>query len=149
VKIVAEDSDEAPGRDAFRRYFYSHPTMRTSSFCVAETLSAFKNKWLRGRIEEAQYVTYLGEFFRLGLSRIEIEDFPLLSPLLYSEAKRLIKEHGIDFIDGLQIVTLLHGRFRGLAGESQSILITADRGLAAAARAERARVWECTTDPPP
>jgi hypothetical protein len=46
-------------------------------------------------------------------------------------------------------VTILHGRFRELGPNSQSILITADRDLAKAARAEGAKVWDCTTEPAP
>ena len=45
-------------------------------------------------------------------------------------------------------MTILHGQFRQLGPPSKSILITADRGLALAARAEGARVWECTSEPP-
>lgn len=35
--------------------------------------------------------------------------------------------HGIDFIDAVQLVTLLKGGYRSLGEESQSIFITADR----------------------
>ena len=66
-----------------------------------------------------------------------------------TEAERLIKQHKIDFLDCFQIVTILHGKFRVLGPDSKSILITADRALAKAARAEGARVWECTSEPPP
>jgi rRNA-processing protein FCF1 len=43
----------------------------------------------------------------------------------------------------------MQGQFKVLVGESQSILITADRELAKAARAEGVRVWECTSEAAP
>jgi hypothetical protein len=73
----------------------------------------------------------------------------ILSPDVVSEASRLIQTYKIDFLDCFQIVTILRGEFRHLCAESKSILITADRGLAKAARAEGARVWECTSEPAP
>lgn len=150
VKIAADDADETPGRDVFRAYYFNNPLMFTNSFCVAECLSAFKLKFLRGRIGRDDYLRYIREFYRLGVgAKIQLEDLDLLAPQLRSETDRLITAHSIDFIDAVQVVTLLQGRFRYMVQGSQSILITADRGLAAAARAEGARVWECTTEPAP
>ena len=74
---------------------------------------------------------------------------PILSPKLLTEADRLIKQYNLDFTDCIQIVTVLHGQYSILIGDSQSILITADRDLAKAARSEGARVWECTSEPWP
>lgn len=80
---------------------------------------------------------------------LEIDEVPLLSPRLFIEAERLIKKHNIDFIDCLQIVTILHGQYSVLGPNSKSLLITADHGLALAARAEHANVWEFTCEPAP
>ena len=77
------------------------------------------------------------------------DDMSILSPRLLTEATRLIQQYNLDFIDCVQIVTILHGKYSVLGKDSQSILITADRDLAKAARAERARVWECTSEPWP
>jgi len=49
----------------------------------------------------------------------------------------------------LQILTILEGRFRHNGPNSKSLLITADNGLAIAARAEGATVWLCTNEPAP
>jgi predicted nucleic acid-binding protein len=150
VKLVANDADEEPGRAAVRRHYFDNALMFSTSFCVAECLSAFKSKFTRKRIEKAEYIRYVREFLRLGLGlRLQLEDVEVLSPAMYGEALDLVEQYGIDFIDAMQIVTLLKGRFRGLVQGSQSLLITADRELARVARAESARVWECTTEPQP
>ena len=136
--------------DFFSAYYRNRPLMYTSSFCVAECFSAFKLKFLRGKITREQYLSYIYEFYRLGVgSKPQIDDIEMLNPEFRSEAERLINVHGIDFIDAVQIVTLLKGRYQHLVEGSRSILITADRSLAKAARAEGARVWECTTEPRP
>jgi predicted nucleic acid-binding protein len=151
VKLVADDPEEALGRYAVRKYYSEHKdSVYATSYCVTETFSAFKTKFLRRRISEDQYIKYILEFRRLILGvNLRIDDVPILSPIVSTEAERLIKKHKIDFLDSFQIVTILHGRFRVLGPNSQSILITADRDLAKAARGEGAKVWECTTEPAP
>jgi predicted nucleic acid-binding protein len=150
VKLVAEDADEEPGRAALRAYYYGHSSKYATSYCVTEAFSAFKLKFLRKKITEEQYIQYVRSFIqRIIGSNLQVDEVPILTPLVFKEAERMIQKHKIDFIDCFQIVTVLHGKYRVLVGVSQSILITADRGLAKAARAEGARVWECTTEPPP
>ena len=117
---------------------------------MTETLSAFKSKYLRKRISEEQYIRYVKDFIGnvIGVN-LRIDEVSILLPVVRTEAERLIKAHAIDFLDAFQIVTVLHGRYQHMVAESQSILITADRSLAKAARAEGARVWECTSEPVP
>ena len=151
VKLVADDPEEDLGREALRKYYWGHTaSMYATSYCIAEAFSALKSKFLRGRITEDQYITYVQKFIRhfLGVN-LRLDQVPILSPLVFSEAERLIKKHKIDFLDGFQIVTIMHGQFHSMGLNSQSVLVTADRGLAKAARAEGARVWECTSEPPP
>ena len=137
VKLVANDQDEEPGRDVLRQYYRSHSNRYATSYCVTEAFSAFKSKFLRGRIPESQYITYVQEFIRTVIgANLQIDDVSILSPDVRTEAERLIMTHKIDFLDCFQIVTVLRGRFRHAVGDSQSILITADRALAKAARAE-------------
>ena len=150
VKLVADDPDEEPGRDVLRQYYREHSNRYATSYCVTEVFSAFKLKFLRGRITEDQYIKYVKDFIDgvIG-ANLQIDEVPILTPLVFREAERLIQKHKIDFIDCFQIVTILHGQFRFLCSDSKSILITADQALAKAARAEGARVWEVTTDPAP
>ena len=150
VKLVADDPDEEPGRDVLRKYYREHSNRYATSCSVTEAFSAFKLKYVRGRIPEAQYIKYVHEFIRTVIgANLQIDEVSILSPVVRSEAERLIKTYKIDFLDCFQIVTILQGRFRYMVAGSQSILITADRALAKAARAEGARVWECTTEPGP
>ncbi len=150
VKLVADDPDEEPGRAALLEYYRYHPSKYATSYSVTETFSAFKMKFVRGRISESQYVKYVQDFIQTVIgANLQIDEVSILSPAVASEAVRLIQTHKIDFLDCFQIVTILQGRFRALSSESKSILITADRGLAKAARAEGARVWECTSEPAP
>jgi predicted nucleic acid-binding protein len=147
VKLVADDIDEAPGRDVLRRYFrqHAHPGY-TTSFCIAEAFGAFKLKSLRKKISEKQYIGYVRNFIRETGNHFKVNEVPILDPVVVAETERLVATYKIDFIDCFQIVTIMHGDFKIFVGPSQSILVTADRKLAVAARAEGARVWECTSE---
>jgi predicted nucleic acid-binding protein len=150
VKLVADDADEEPGREVLRAYYRSHSSRYSTSFCVAEALSAFKQKFLRNKITRAEYIKDVRNFIRTVIGgNLQIDEVNLLKPIVVTEAERLITKYDIDFIDCFQIVTVLHGQFRVFCDESKSILITADRELAKVARAEGARVWECTSEPAP
>jgi predicted nucleic acid-binding protein len=148
VRVVADDPDEAPGQTVLREYFFKHGMYRATSFCVAEALSAFKTKWLRGKISQAEYIRDVKAFFRLVVSALHIEEVPL-AVQVHQAAERLIAAYGIDFVDSVQVVTLMSGQYSIFVGDSQSVFITADRTLADAARREGARVWECGTEPCP
>lgn len=151
VKLVADDPDDFPGRDALRNYYWMHTaSMYATSYCIAETLSVFKRKQLRGTITKEEYVHYCKTFITRTIgANLRIDEVNILSPTMLQEGQRLFEKHGIDYIDALQIVTVLHGQFKVLAADSKTVLITADRALAIAARAEGARVWECTSEDPP
>jgi predicted nucleic acid-binding protein len=152
VKLVADDQDEELGRERVSRYYWGHiASVYATPYCVTETFSAFKRKFLRRRITEDQYIKYTSEFRRIILgANLRIDDkVSILSPIVTQEAERLIKKYKIDFLDCFQIVTIMHGYFSKLGPNSKSILITADSDLASAARAEGARVWNCTTETAP
>ena len=150
VKLVADDADEEPGREVLRSYHRErcHPGY-TTSFCIAEAFGAFKLKFLRKKISERDYVACVKKFIVTIGNTFEVDEVPTLWPVVSSEAERLITKYKIDFIDCFQIVTIMRGRFKIFIAGSQSVLITADRELARVARAEGARVWECTTESPP
>ncbi len=150
VRLIADDPDEMPGRVALQRYYWNHPNMYATSYCVVEALSAFKLKFKRHKIIEDQYVKFVEDFIRTVVgANLMIDEVSILLPRIISEAQRLIRRHRIDFIDSIQIVTILHGRFSPLDEDPKSILITADLDLAKAARAEGARVWEIGSEPAP
>jgi len=150
VKLVADDAAEEPGRDALRKYYRDHASRYATSYSVTEALSAFKRKFLHRQIDQNDYIKYVKYFINDVIGgNLEIDEVDILRPIVMNEAERLIKKHDIDFLDVFQIVTILHGKFHVLGPDSKSILITADKDLAKAARAEGARVWECTSEPAP
>ena len=150
VKLVAEDPIEEPGRVAIREYFFDLPTasFRTTSYCVAETFSVFKHKWLKGEISMEDYAKDFREFARLVNPRLTIEDAPITAKLL-DEADSLMRKYELDVVDSIQLITIRQGIFAGLAGTSQSLLITADEKLAFAARSEGVWPWNCRTEDAP
>jgi predicted nucleic acid-binding protein len=151
VKLVADDEDEKPGQQLLRNDYSNHPaSVYATSYCIEEALMAFKRKLDRGRINQAQYLKYLADFRVKFLGcNLRREELSVLSSIVATETERLDATYNIGFVDCFQIATLRHGRFRVLGPNSQAILITADRGLAKAARAEGARVWECTRESAP
>ena len=160
VKLVADDPDEEPGRTVVRNYYYSHANMMATPYCVAEALSVFKRKFVHKKISRDEYMRYVKTFVGTVIGRLEIDEPkfsewngnypPILSTLkLLREAETLLKKQDLDFIDCVQIATIRHGKYSLWCGDSKSILITADRDLAKAARAEDAKVWDCTSEPPP
>jgi len=151
VKLVADDPDDEPGRKTIREYYQKHTNFLTTSHCLSEALSIFKVKlFYRKVIPQDQYLKYVKTFVETVVGgKLEIDEIPILSPKLLNEAETLFERYNVDFIDCVQILTILHGRYSLLCADSKSILITADRDLAKAARAEGARVWDCTSEHPP
>ena len=150
VKLVDDSAGESRGRDALRKYYNEHAGMYATSYCLAEAFGVFKRKFLQHQITNDQYLKYVQDLVGRTVGwKLQIDEVDILLPIVWTEAARLISKYQVDFLDCFQIVTALHGRARVLVGESKSILITADRELAKAARAEGARVWECMSEPAP
>jgi len=153
VKLVAEDSFEEPGRCAIRKYFNKHASFMTTSYCLSETFSIFKVKYLyRKQITQEDYIRNIDNFIKnIVGGKLEIDEIPILSPILLIEAEKLIKKYDkkTDFIDAMQIVAVLRGTYFRLCGRSKSILITADKNLAKVARSEGAKAWYFVSEPPP
>ena len=77
------------------------------------------------------------------------DDIPILSPMVMSEAERLIDQYNIDFLDAFQIVVVKKGQFHHADRGSKTLLITADRELARASRKEGLDVWCCIDEQAP
>jgi len=112
--------------------------------CLTEVL--VRLKWMR-RYNE---ITDAGYFIRIGSLKRRIEHKTLhISKFNYWEKKytdralQLTKnyQNKIDFIDALQIVDVLEGPFKIFLGPSRTLLITTDRNLRDAAKAEGVDVW--------
>lgn len=150
VKLVADDPDEEPGRKNIRAFYQSNTNFYATSHCLSEALGVLKRKYSCKKLTKDEYIKAVMDFISKTVGdKLRIDDMPLLSPKLLAEAETLMAQHGLDFVDCVQIVTILHGQFSVLVGDSQSVLITADKKLAKVARTKGARVWLCTDEPPP
>lgn len=112
--------------------------------CLTEVLVRFK--WMRHHNE----ITDDGYFLRINLLKTRIEHQTLhISEFKYWEKKytdralQLTRNHQnkIDFIDALQIVDICEGPYKTFSGPSRTLLITSDKKLRDAARAEGVDVW--------
>lgn len=146
VKLVVNEDDGEP----IRLLFQSRPSFCATSLCVVEALGVLKAKWSHGRITEEEYHAAAG---RLVIDawgkRIEVDDIGLFNPEALTAVQALAKKHSLDISDALQLETILRGKYSHLGPNSASVLITADGVLAAAARAEGIRVWNCIKEPTP
>ena len=146
VKVVVSEDKS----DEVKRYFNDEPTKYTTPFCFYEALSVLKRKAVRNEITRPEYlkaVMYLASWFRASSRSVRDPDFTAIPTL--NEAKRIAETTGLDFSDAFQIVSVRDGFFAPLVSDSQTVLVTADSGLAEAARAEGLLVWDVMRDPRP
>ncbi len=147
VKLYTEEM----GSDIVRTYFDREPTKYATPFCFYEALNVLKVKWkYRNEITRDEY---LDAAFRLtawfdAMSGY-IDDIEFLSPQTFVEAKHLVEQTGLDLSDAFQILSVKAGYYSGMTGGSSTILVTCDRDLASAARAEGLRVWYCLEEQAP
>jgi predicted nucleic acid-binding protein len=142
VKLVLEE----PGSDHLMNYFSNRAGFITN-LCLAEALGVLKRKMLKGQLSEKQYLDrcyYLLTYVRTN--RIRIEDIQISSLDVFAKIEEIVRRHKLDFSDALQLVNVKHGRFSKLARSSKTLLITADRDLASAAKTKGLRVWNCEVE---
>lgn len=147
VKVFSNE----PRSDIVREYFHSRPTKYTTPFCFYEALNVLKGKWkYKNSLTEDQY---LDATFRLtawfGASTRRIKDLDFIDSRVFSDAKRIAQRHSIDLSDAFQILSVKMGYFSVLVNDSTTVLVTADNGLAQAAKAEHLKVWNIMLDEPP
>ncbi len=137
VKLVVSEV----GADVIRAYFEKNAVFQMTEVCFVETLSVLKVKYFyRREISREQYeaacyllLAYVEE------GRIAVE--AVASRPSFFDAREVMRAYGIDLSDALQVLTVKYGPHSPGARESKSILVTADDGLAEAARKEGLRVW--------
>jgi len=146
VKLVLSER----GSDHLQAYFSGRAGFHITSLCLAEALGVLKRKLLRGEIPEDHYFAKC--YFLLAYvrdSRLHIDDIELATFDIFFKAQELAKRYHLDLSDSLQLVSVKHGKFKSLVQESKTVLITADRALADAARKEGLRVWNCEEESKP
>lgn len=139
------------GSEIVRGYFHRQPTKYTTPFCFYEALGVLKVKWRnRKEITQSQYLQAACELSSwYGASSANIKDLDFASPVTFSQARCLAKKNSLDLSDAFQILSVKAGYFAPMIGDSQTVLITADKGLAEAARREGVRAWYFMDEPAP
>ena len=139
------------GSDILRAYWNREPTKFTTSLCFYEALTLLKVcHFYRGRIGSAEYKKATLDLCAwYGAVSKKIPEPNFLSPEVFSAAQRTAETHGLDLSDAFQIHSVKEGFFSKMSEDSKTILVTADRGLAKAARAEGLRVWNIMEEPAP
>jgi predicted nucleic acid-binding protein len=150
VKLVIDERGSAEIRSYFKERGDQGFEFYMTSLCFVEALSALKTKWEKNELNKEDYVGACGQLIALlAISDLQLDELSLTDLDIYLKTKQIVREYDIDFSDALQVVTVKHGRWSLLSGESQSLLITADGPLARAARGEGLVVWDCLREPPP
>lgn len=147
VKIYSDED----GSDRIREFFYNAVSFCSTSLCIMEALGILKGKWQSRKV--LSYDEYFDKTKRLVVDawggRIEVDDINLFTVDGQRATESLAKKHSLDLSDALQLQTILKGRYSRLAGESSTVLITADKKLCQAARDEGIRVWDCKREEMP
>ena len=149
VKLLVKE----PGSNALEQYLKNEAFSRflTTSLCFAEALGVLKVKHRRKEIDRDQYLSAADEL-RAYVSEkiIQLVDVAISDDSVFNEVEALVRRHdgSIDVSDALQLVALKKDFFARFP-ETKPILITADCLLAAAAKREGLKVWDCLREQPP
>lgn len=147
MKVFAREPDSGPLREYWA---LRSPGKHTTPFCFYETLSILKGKWVHGNwLTKPGYLEASSNLFAWYATTKLSSDIDLHDSETFKKVHDLADCYSLDLSDALQILSVKAGRFSSLAGDSQTILITADKALAKAARAEGLRVWYCIGEPEP
>jgi predicted nucleic acid-binding protein len=138
------------GSDELRTYWNSEPTKFTTSLCFYEALTLLKVCHFYRKIldVEAYKRATLDLCAWYGAVSESIPELKFLSPEVFFAAQRTAENHKIDLSDAFQIHTVREGFFPNLSADSRTILVSADRDLVKAARAEGLRVWSILDELP-
>lgn len=141
VKLVVDEDYSARVRDYV--FAPSQSWRLCTSYCYIEGLGTLKLKHCRGELSQRAYIAASRRMMRLVKDE-EIRILPgdLPSFRAFAEAERIVKAYGIDFLDAFQVLSVRES-WPYLAPPSQPLLVTADSGLAKAAKREGLLAWCC------
>jgi predicted nucleic acid-binding protein len=148
IKVVTKEA----GSELVREYFYNRSPMKyTTPFCFYEALNVLKVKWLyRSEISKDEYTKaafQLVTWFEAGTKYIR--DIDLTQPTVFAQVRKLVERYSLDMSDAFQLLSVKEGYFSGLVGDSSTVLVTADEGLAKVARIEGVKSWYCLGEAEP
>jgi len=153
IKLFVKEDD----CDNVREFFLRNVNFCTTSLCLAEALARIKGMWKKGKdgkpkLTMDEYLASTRGLLRATHSfsnphgKIEIDEKVLSDISTHSNVEQLAKDNKLDLSDALQLYTIKQGKYSHLGPESASVLITADKKLAAAARRMGIRVWNCSIE---
>ncbi len=139
------------GSEIMREYWNREPTKFTTSLCFFEALTLLKVcHFYRKTLDAAAYKKATLDLCAwYGAVSKNIPELNFLSPQVFLAAQRTADKHNIDLSDAFQIHTVKEGFFSNLIADSKTILVSADRDLVKAAKAEGLRVWNILDEPAP
>ena len=112
-----------------------------TAYCFVEALGVLKRRNATGCLSDRGYIAGSRRLIHLtkddSIKLIE-ENFPTM--VSFSAAETLVKNHGIDFLDAFQLLSVKES-WKYLASPSAPILVTADAQLSKAATKERVKCW--------
>jgi predicted nucleic acid-binding protein len=151
ASALAKVFSDEPGSDVVRDYFRTRATKYTTPFCFYEAMNVLKGKWKhKGQLTIDQY---LNAAFQLttwyGASSSKVKDLNFTDAVTFAEAREIANRSHLDLSDAFQILSVKTGYFSVLVSESSTVLVTADRELAVAARTEGLRAWNLMAEPAP
>jgi predicted nucleic acid-binding protein len=140
LKLVCPE----PGSVAILRAFSGETSLHITDVCLIEALGVLKRKWITDGNLKAYHERSL-QLTALTKTKIRVLRTDITESETFAECERLSVKHKIDLIDALQLVSFQ----RALAvftGESTPKLLSADRDLYRAARAEGFVAELCSKD---
>jgi predicted nucleic acid-binding protein len=138
-----------PGGEAVREFFNAETNFCSTPLCIAEALGVLKRKWPKILTTDEYFTAVQRLIIDAWSGRIRLDDLGMLEPSILRAVEAKAREHGLDMSDALQLETIKKGYFAAFVGGSAPVLITADDGLARAARTDGIRVWQCRTETRP
>jgi len=146
LKLAVKES----GSETIEKYMAAEPASMfyVTSLCFAEALGALKSRYSHKGIDQEKY-SKAGDILKGYIGdRIQLADMDISDSEIFWEVEKTAKRCGLDIVDAYQIVTIKKDYFSRFP-EAQPTLVTADSGLAEAARKEGFSVWDCLKEPAP
>ncbi len=151
ASALAKVFTDEPRSDVVREYFRVRSTKYTTPFCFYEAMNVLKGKWKhKGQLTAEQYLSAAHQLAAwYGASSSKIKDLDFTEPSTFFEAKEIAQRSNLDLSDAFQVLSVKKGYFSVLVNDSSTVLVTADKELAEAARAEGLRAWNLMLEPAP
>jgi predicted nucleic acid-binding protein len=149
ASVLVNIAVKETGSEAIEKYM-AEPTSTfyATSLSFAEALGGLKSKYSHKEIDQETYIK-AGDLIRGYIGdRIELVDVDISESEIFWEVEKTVKRCGLDVVDAYQIVTIKKDLFSRVS-EGQPILVTADSGLAEAARKEGLKAWDCLKERAP